>query len=598
VSPIPGILSWLGRFSSRTRCLRFIRRRCRSSYEDRFSRRMSMAGLKPHHRIAIAVSGGPDSVALCILTAGWKCGNHDASTSLRSNPVDGLLAVVVDHGLRNESAEEAHIVSGRITDMGIKCEVARCQWSEGRPKVGHLQEAARNKRYDILQSICLREKFGVLLVAHHSDDQAELFILRLSRNSGVLGLAGMPFVSEIFPECPDLCEEGSKTHGILLVRPLLDFTKEDLYDICRIFGRQWVEDPTNVSPLFARNRIRMSLKNLSSADKAELSKVISECRKIRLDVEKRCQALLSDTVEIVHHGYAVVDLQLLLTMEVDDICLARFIVLLLQFISQRHRPIRGNALKVLLSYFRTTPCKTCLAAAGCYLRPAPGSKGSKLLVCCCVDACLPPTTKPFSPRNGLNSEESEQIIAESNGNLDRSTPDDTRLSFEFSESGESVLRKSLMLGILSASTHEAVISIQKEETESFKSRNGETGEDNKRKHLDPEKKPLLLRGGEAGLYWMNRFAVEWKCSKKYRCCDCLVSNDVVDVILREMRDVDWIYVYDLAEKREKKNGIAEAEAAVISAERAAVQRLKSIPVCVRRCMPVLVDEDGVLLSIP
>lgn len=67
---------------------------------------------------AIAVSGGPDSIALCVLTVGWKSGNADASEDGRSKPIDGLLAIVVDHGLRTESAEEANIVRNRVLDMG------------------------------------------------------------------------------------------------------------------------------------------------------------------------------------------------------------------------------------------------------------------------------------------------------------------------------------------------------------------------------------------------------------------------------------------------------------------------------------------------
>lgn len=66
----------------------------------------------------MAVSGGPDSIALCVLTAGWKSNNFDAVTGGRSKPIDGLLAIVVDHGLRTESAEEANLVSSRVLDMG------------------------------------------------------------------------------------------------------------------------------------------------------------------------------------------------------------------------------------------------------------------------------------------------------------------------------------------------------------------------------------------------------------------------------------------------------------------------------------------------
>ncbi|GFP90462.1 trna(ile)-lysidine synthase [Phtheirospermum japonicum] len=267
---IPIFISWLGK-NSRSRRVRFFCNHQLSEidmpkYREKFAHRMAMAGIKPHHRLggsslgvlivlrysAIAVSGGPDSIALCVLTAAWKSDNFDAAGKGRNKSVDGLLAIVVDHGLRTESAEEANLVNNRVLDMGINCVVARCEWLDGRPKLGHLQEAARNKRYETLQNICIQQKISILLIAHHADDQAELFILRLSRNSGVLGLAGMAFISQMFAEFPDFSVEGSNAHGMLLVRPLLEFSKEDMYDICRGANQQWVEDPTNRSSLYAR----------------------------------------------------------------------------------------------------------------------------------------------------------------------------------------------------------------------------------------------------------------------------------------------------------------------------------------------------------
>ncbi|MCL7033446.1 hypothetical protein MKW94_010349, partial [Papaver nudicaule] len=112
----------------------------------------------------------------------------------------------------------------------VRCEIASCDWLDGRPKLGHLQEAARDMRYQILQNVCMENQISVLLIAHHADDQAELFILRLSRNSGVLGLSGTAFVSELFPTNIHYYGEHSCTNGILLVRPLLDFSKEDMYE--------------------------------------------------------------------------------------------------------------------------------------------------------------------------------------------------------------------------------------------------------------------------------------------------------------------------------------------------------------------------------
>lgn len=129
--------------------------------------------------------------------------------------------------------------------------------------------------------------------------QAELFILRLSRNSGVLGLAGMPFTSQIFSTHIHSYNEVPLNYGILLVRPLLEFSKEDMYKICLGGCKDWVEDPTNQSPLFARNRIRMSLNNLSSSTfKSELKAVISACRMTRLYVDQFCYSLINEAVVI------------------------------------------------------------------------------------------------------------------------------------------------------------------------------------------------------------------------------------------------------------------------------------------------------------
>ncbi|KAI4356256.1 hypothetical protein L6164_000290 [Bauhinia variegata] len=329
-----------------------------SKYKEVFSRRMAMAGVKPHHRIALGVSGGSDSMALCVLSKAWKIAGLNAVSTERNGLIDGLLAIIVDHGLRAESKQEADIVCHRVSEIGIKCEIAHCDWSNGRPKQGHLQEAAREMRYQIFQKVCAEHQIGVLLIAHHADDQAELFILRLSRNSGVLGLAGMPFTSQIFSPHAHSYSQVPMNHGVLLVRPLLEFSKGDMYKICQGGNLDWVEDPTNQSPLFARNRIRMSLNNLpSSTFKSELQALISACRITRSYIDQLCHSLLGEAVVIMKHGYAVINLEILSPSKVVDVCLSKFLSVLLQFISQKQRLIRGSALKLLLDYIRIFPCK-------------------------------------------------------------------------------------------------------------------------------------------------------------------------------------------------------------------------------------------------
>ncbi|KAL3621706.1 hypothetical protein CASFOL_034366 [Castilleja foliolosa] len=604
---IPNFMPWLGKSSCSSHVRFFCNHRIseidKPKYREKFAHKMAMAGIKPHHRLAIAVSGGPDSIALCVLTAAWKSDNFDAGKE-RKKSVDGLLAIVVDHGLRSESAEEANLVYNRVLDMGIKCTVARCEWLDGRPQPGHLQEAARSKRYETLQNICIQQKISILLIAHHADDQAELFILRLSRNSGVLGLAGMAFISQAFPEFPDFSGGGSKTHGILLVRPLLEFSKEDMYNICLGGNQQWVEDPTNRSSLYARNRIRMSLNNmLSPIFKDELQSAILACRRTRVHVDKLCHLLLNHAVTIMPHGYAVIDLGNLHSVEVrKNIYLARFGALLLQFISQRHRPVRGNALKLLLGYLRSFPCKTSLNVAGCYLCPAPGSKGTKVLVCYSVDSSFPLTMKLCGGQSSTS--EVEQIVKDSEASVDVHVPDSFNVPFLDVTSSEYILNEARGLEILSDSTYMTILSLQKEECDNFRSKvDIVLSNDNKRSSEASPGKPRIYPG-QVG-YFMNRFVLDWKvCSTmgvegQCFCSYCVIGDEMVAEV-RHMVDADWIYLSDLS----KETNLGDSQVvgkttdyAILSASRA-LGLLKSIPVAVRRAMPVLVNCKGVLLSIP
>ncbi|KAF3783865.1 tRNA(Ile)-lysidine synthase [Nymphaea thermarum] len=607
-------------------------------YREAFFRRMEMAGIQPHHRIAIGVSGGADSMALCLLTSAWKAAGL-GGVDKTSGYIDGLLAIVVDHGLRAESEAEANHVHGLVSRMGVRCEIARCDWASGKPKQGHLQEAAREMRYRIFQDICLQRQINVLFIAHHSDDQAELFILRLSRNSGVLGLAGMAFMSQLFPNYPTCHGHCSNNHGILLVRPLLDFSKSDLYRICQESGQQWVEDPTNQSSLYARNRIRALLRNFAASSFGrELQAAISACRKVRSFVDQTCQKLTHESVTIMDHGYVIIDLLKLDPSNVEDLCLSKFMSSILQFVSQRHRPVRGNTSKLLLNYIRTFPCKNSLTAAGCYLCAVPRTKGTKIAVCFSHDSPQP-----------------------SNNELSRTYSCKQYLSCPFNEVGEiveaaksvhgyvvenvlyadllqascpgSFLGEARKLNLLSELTVERVGSMQHEESQRFIS-DAKSKTQFEIKHERKYVAALLgqpLCAGEQ-TYFMYRFLVTWKlcdlvaeneflsevskndlnqCSLT---CDCnlhAVKDEALGV--RSMEDTDWMYLSNLTrtnflkEYQNQKNPSPPPLKKVVQgtcydytvwSARRALQTLQSIPVSARRGLPVLVDSQGLLLSIP
>ncbi|CAN4119475.1 unnamed protein product [Withania somnifera] len=609
-----------------------------SIYSETFAKRMAMVGLKPHNSIVLAVSGGPDSMALCALTAAWKT-NSLGTSSQKNEFVDGLLAVVVDHGLRAESKDEAHLVHRRVTSMGLECEVACCEWSEGKPKQGHLQEAARRKRYEILQSACIRHQIGVLMTAHHADDQAELFILRLSRNSGVLGLAGMAFVSQLFCTFPVLSAEAS-SNGLLLVRPLLEFSKEDMYKICLAANQEWVEDPTNRSALFARNRIRMVLTDLAMPIfRSELQALVAACRRTRLHVDKICSNLMHQAVTIMPEGYTVIDLGILSPSELKDIVLSKFIALLLQFVSQRQRPVRGSASKLLLDYIRTSPCKTSVTASGCYLCPAPGSKGTKVLVCCSTDADL--TLELLNSywtegNNSTISDEVEQIVANGRSYSDQFSQSTLGLQFLDLTSSDSVLAEAKREGILGESTYKSIISLQREETDNFKSKTNIVLQNKVEQKVEYKTSVLskVLLPEKVG-YFMNRFIVKWNLSKQNAytsfstsnsnelhdfgeerwnfCNSCVLGHDRVARV-RYMVDADWLYLATLSMRGDRSfihdeelspsaesrgmSSINLCSACTKKSAERALLLLKSIPVAARRSLPVLDNVDGVLLSIP
>ncbi|CAI8594757.1 unnamed protein product [Vicia faba] len=611
-----------------------------SKYRQPFSNRMDMAAIKPHHRIALGVSGGPDSIALCVLTAGWKTAGVNSVSTDRGGFIDGLLAIIVDHGLRAESKDEANVVRSRVSEMGIRCEIASCDWPNGKPKQGQLQEAARGMRYQVFHDVCAKHQIGVLLIAHHADDQAELFILRLSRNSGVLGLAGTPFTSQIFPMHTHSYGEVLASQGILLVRPLLDFSKEDMYKICQGGTEEWVEDPTNQSMLFTRNRIRMALNHLSSLFKHELQRVISACRKTRAYVDQLCHSLIHHAVVINDHGYAAIDLQILCPSKIEDICLMKFLSLVLQFISQRQRQIRGSALKLLMDYIRTFPCKNSITAAGCYLCPEPGSRGSRVLVCCSVDFALPVKMEFFKTRSFGQQEfcvinELGKIIEDGKSYANHLVLDSSEIHF-LDVNHESVLDEAKRLNIISESTYSSIRILQKQETDRFRSKVGAIS-DFASKH-EVEVVTTLGKSLQPGksCYFMDRFILIWKLNDKidtnlvsglvdydmdfsrdsqnFCCSSCVVGHDQA-LEVRHMIESDWLYLAELSkysllenfteyEDMSAKGNTKMMEKtalylhyASLSAKKALVL-LKSIPVAARKSLPVLINQDGKLMSIP
>lgn len=203
--------------------------------------------LKPP--FAIAVSGGGDSLALLRL-----------AYAIHGNK--GIVALTVDHALRESSAAEARKVKSWCKTIGIEHHTLK--WQHGKISTG-LQAKARRARYDLMTAWCQRMGIGKLLTAHTADDQAETVAMRMQRTSSAASLAG------IWPE--------AQWHGIDIVRPLLSKRRAALRNYLRSCSQQWIEDESNADEKFERVRIRNAKPNISLAKEASFAQKLVKAAK-------------------------------------------------------------------------------------------------------------------------------------------------------------------------------------------------------------------------------------------------------------------------------------------------------------------------------
>ncbi len=224
-------------------------------------------------RVAVAVSGGGDSLALLHLIQEWArgCGGE-------------TIALTVDHGLRAGSSLEALQVAAWCS--ALKCEHAILRWRDPPVDMAGLQAQARAARYRLLDDACRDRGILHLAVAHHRDDQAETILLRLAQGSGVDGLAGMAAITEL--------------DHVRLLRPLLKFSSATLKDICRARGQEWIEDPTNTALRFARPRLRsdVGLFAAHGLDSLALEHTAARMAAVRAMLERQTAVFLAREVAV------------------------------------------------------------------------------------------------------------------------------------------------------------------------------------------------------------------------------------------------------------------------------------------------------------
>lgn len=187
--------------------------------------------------IGVAVSGGPDSMALCDLIARWA---EDESIAVH--------ALSVDHGLREESSREALWVQDKLSNYSSFTHTI-LKWEHDCIS-SKIQESARQARYELMCRYCEANKISNLFLGHHMNDQAETFLFRLAKGSGLDGLSCMRERQKF------------QNRNIYICRPFLDTAKSSILEYCEHEEIEYIEDPSNQKEEYARVRLRNSKKVL------------------------------------------------------------------------------------------------------------------------------------------------------------------------------------------------------------------------------------------------------------------------------------------------------------------------------------------------
>lgn len=286
--------------------------------------------------IAVACSGGSDSMALVLLAQEW---------AKRKNVK--LVALTVDHGLRPESAQEAATVGKWLKRHRIAHHVLR--WEGKKPKA-NIQESAREARYALLTGYCKTHGIATLLVAHTLDDQAETFLLRLKRGSGVDGLAAMA--------------ESSQRDGIRLLRPLLGVPKAELIAYLENRNQPYISDPSNENMAYDRVKIRKLLPELAALGLTpqRLAKTAANMARAREYLQSQTESFLVEHAQLHDAGYA----ELERLPEAPEIAL-RVLATLLSRIGGHTVPPRLDELERLYERLRSPGFKS-VTLGGCVFK--------------------------------------------------------------------------------------------------------------------------------------------------------------------------------------------------------------------------------------
>jgi len=296
--------------------------------------------LKVKKNLAVAVSGGPDSLALAFLA---KCYALKHSVKVKY--------FIVDHKIRKESSLEAKSVKNILKKIGIESKILI--WKGKKPSK-NIQAIARDKRYFLLAGECKKNDIEYLLLGHHLNDLFENFLIRIVRGSGLNGLVSFNKDTKY------------KDNNLHILRPLLDLEKNDLLYVSKEVFNFFVKDPSNINMDYKRTRIRKLLEVLEKEglDKKKLKLTINNLKdsdqsiKFYVDrnLKKNSVFLKQKNIHILSHNF----------FDQSHEVIFRSLTKTIQMLGNKYYPVRGKSISKLIVDINTKSFLK-LTLGGCFI---------------------------------------------------------------------------------------------------------------------------------------------------------------------------------------------------------------------------------------
>jgi len=298
------------------------------------------SSLKVKEDLAVAVSGGPDSLALAYLT---KC--YSLKNKIK------VKYYIVNHKLRKESSLEADAVKKVLKKINIQCTVLN--WNGKKPSKS-IQATARTKRYSLLANECKKNNIKYLLLGHHLNDLFENFLIRIVRGSGLNGLISFSKNTKY------------RYQDLNIIRPLLNLEKKDLLCVANKVFNFFVKDPSNINEDYKRTRIRKLLHTLEKEglDIKKLKLTISNLRdsnksiKFYVDrnLEKNLVFLKKKNIYILNHDF----------FDQSHEIIFRSLTQIIQKLGKKYYPARGKSINELIKKI-SKKSFTKVTLGGCFI---------------------------------------------------------------------------------------------------------------------------------------------------------------------------------------------------------------------------------------